>query len=585
MPARLPFPLHRFAMTGVLLVTAAVYVQSIAYDFVYDDLGQIVYNPKIKSWNLALTYFTSHVWSQDSSLALYYRPFYMLWLRVNYALFGLHASYWHLAAIGAHLLVCLLLYGFAWRLTRDRWVAVVSTLLFGLHPAHVESVGWVSGSTESLLASLVLGSLLCYWKHRDPANRSPRPWLLASLALAFCAALVKETAIITPTLILGYEWIFSLRKAGWKRRLWIAVRAALPYVVVSVAFLLMRTLALRSVMPPATKVGRMQILFAWPEAIEFYTRQALIPYHMTAFYRLLTVPHPGLQNFILPALLTLGGAGVLYYAGQRSRLLAFLGAWWVITLLPLLSVMFSNNIENLHDRYLYLPSVAICMALALALRKLLEMHFVKSALAGLLVLAGVYTFLTVRELRYWRNDLALAEHGMEVSPGHPIAPQLMGNVFIQEGAPSEAIPYFVDALNAMPSNVETLRSLAYCYSETGALPLAEDLAGKALAIRESDSQAHLVMGMIRLKQDRLEEAEVECRRSIALQRVPTGVRLCHYYLGNVLSAKGDKQGALREYRAELKNDARIDPAFSKARDRIAEIEQELGAGPTIKALP
>src|SRR5579871_3027723 len=83
-----------------LLGTAVVYAQSALFEFVYDDLGQIVYNPQIKSWALGLTYFKSHVWAQSSGIALYYRPAFMLWLTANYKLFGLNPLYWHLGVIG-----------------------------------------------------------------------------------------------------------------------------------------------------------------------------------------------------------------------------------------------------------------------------------------------------------------------------------------------------------------------------------------------------------------------------------------------------------------------------------------------------
>ena len=573
MPTRFRIPLYWFAVAAALLITAAAYIQSAFFEFVYDDFGQIVYNPKIKSWGLALTYFKSHVWSQSMGLAFYYRPLYMVWLRVNHSLFGLNPLYWHLAAIAVHLVVCLLLYFFVCRLAQDKWVAVVSVLLFGLHPAHVESVAWISGTTDSLLASLLLGSLLCYWKHRDATQRNPGRWLAASLLLAFFGALVKETAIIIPALIFSYEWIFCRRDVSRRVRLWASFRAAIPYAVVSFSFLLMRALALKSLTPPSTKVGRLSVLLAWPEAVAFYIGHALFPLHMSVFYKLVTVSRPGLQNFVLPVMLVLAAAAVLFYAGRRSRVWAFLGVWCAIMLIPILNVTLWNNAENLHDRYLYLPSVAVCIMLASLLAKLKELHYDKSALAALIVIAAGYAFVTVRELGYWMNDYVLAQHGIEVSPGHPIAPQLMGNVLIRQERIAEAIPYLVDALNAMPTNVDTLCSLGFCYSEINALPLAEECIGKAVAFRESEPRAHLVLAMVRLKQNRLEEAEAECRRGIELQRVPQSVTLFHYYLGNVLYAKGDVQGALREYRAELQNDAGLDPAFVKAQERVDEIER------------
>jgi hypothetical protein len=51
----------------------------------------------------------------------------------------------------------------------------------------------------------------------------------------------------------------------------------------------------------------------------------------------------------------------------------------------------------------------------------------------------------------------------------------------------------------------------------------------------------------------------------------------HYYLGNVLDAKGDLQGAIQEYRLEARNDSRIDPAAVMAMVRLNQIEKHVTA--------
>jgi Flp pilus assembly protein TadD len=240
-------------------------------------------------------------------------------------------------------------------------------------------------------------------------------------------------------------------------------------------------------------------------------------------------------------------------------------------LVPILNVTFWNGVENVHDRYLYLPSVAICMMLASGLSRLKQTHFMGGVVATSAI-AVAYACVTLLELPYWQNDYVLAQRGISVSPGHPIAPQLAGNVLIREQRMNEAIPYLVDALNAQSDNVDTLCSLSFCYSEINALPLAEESVSKAIALHPTEPRAHLLLGMVRFKQRRLSEAEAEIRRGIELQRVSTGVLMFHYYLGNVLYEKGDVQGAIREYRLETRNDSAIDPAALTALARIEQIE-------------
>jgi hypothetical protein len=566
-----------FALGVVLLVTVAALLQTASFDFAYDDFFQIVYNPRIQSWSSTWSNFTSHVWAHTGDQPLYYRPVFMLWLTANHALFGLNPLFWHLMAIALYVFSCILLFCFGWRLTNDRWIAIVAVLLFGLHPGHVEAVAWISGATEPLLAVFLLGSLLCYMKQRDSRDPGMTINMVASLVLACLAVLTKETALIIPGLIFSYELAFH-HASSWKERMWPAMRSALPYIPVSIGFLAVRALVLKGITPLHTTVGLRSVLLAWPQVIVFYTRHMLVPFHLSVFYNPLLVSHPGVRSFILPLLIASAGAASMYYGSRRSRVFAFLSMWCVVLLIPLLNVTLWNNFENVHDRYLYLPSIAYCLMLVMVLSRLKEMQYSKSVLAVLVAITAGYIFLTEHESQYWRSDYELGQHGITISPGHPIALQLVGNAYIRQGRTAEAIPWLVDSLQANPDNVQTLCSLSFCYFAAGALTLAEETVAKALALNGAEPRAHLLLGIVRLKQNRLAEAENEIRHGIQLQNqlTPGTAVLYHSYLGDVLYAKGDLRGAASEYRLELRNDPAMDPAVPTARARIDEIDAALG---------
>src|SRR5947209_745923 len=55
---------HHMWLGLALLLTALAYGATLEFQFVYDDLPQIVGNPVIHSWSNALGTFTHHVWSQ-----------------------------------------------------------------------------------------------------------------------------------------------------------------------------------------------------------------------------------------------------------------------------------------------------------------------------------------------------------------------------------------------------------------------------------------------------------------------------------------------------------------------------------------
>src|SRR2546423_985380 len=166
----------------VLAITLIAFIGSLHYDFVYDDVEQIVGNRYVHSWHFLPRFFTEHVWGHlnSNSPGTYYRPVFLLWLLLNHTAFGLQASGWHLTNVALHVLVTYMVYRLALRINLDRFSACVAALLFGLHPVHVEAVAWVSGGTEPLLAALFVPTFLCYLKARAP-EQPARRWLALSL--------------------------------------------------------------------------------------------------------------------------------------------------------------------------------------------------------------------------------------------------------------------------------------------------------------------------------------------------------------------------------------------------------------------
>src|SRR5215831_17753557 len=92
-------------------------------------------------------------------------------------------------------------------------------------------------------------------------------------------------------------------------------------------------------------------------------------------------------------------------------------------------------------------------------------------------------------------------------------------------------PICFDSLKAQPDNPDTLCSLGSSYLAINALPLAEESITRALAINKLSPRVRLLLGIIRFRQNRLDEAEVAIRQGIELQATPSSVMLFHYYLG------------------------------------------------------
>ena len=371
------------AITVVLALTFAVYSPTLRYQFVHDDRGQIVENPAVHSWRFVPTYFTSHVWSavMPAQLGNYYRPLFLLWLRINDAVFGNHAWGWHLTTILAHLLATFLVYLLALQLGISTMPAVLAALIFGLHPAHIEAVDWISGVTEPLLCVLLLGSLLSYIRWR---RRSASRWKLLSLALFACALGEKETALIFPGLLLAYDWLFpapaeiphrntvaepAASNAGRNLGAWCvaALRRIWSFFLLIALYIPARVYALKGFSHAVTPLRFAQLAFTWPSLIWFWIRHLIWPGGLTTFYDFPAVTHPTLTNFALPCIFDVLAAAALLASVRKSRVASFAALWLVLPLLPLLDLRVFVADDFAHDRYLYLPSLGFAILIAMAL--------------------------------------------------------------------------------------------------------------------------------------------------------------------------------------------------------------------------
>src|ERR1700730_9437191 len=150
----------------------AIYSPALNFQFVLDD-HRFVGDPRLQSPGHVWALFTSYVWAQVPSGPLsFYRPLFVLWMRLNFILSGMSSWGWHLLSVVKHVSVAVLLGLLVWKLLRDRVAALIAGTLFALHPAHTESVAWVT-VPDPLMSAAVLATLLLYLKYAERADSQP----------------------------------------------------------------------------------------------------------------------------------------------------------------------------------------------------------------------------------------------------------------------------------------------------------------------------------------------------------------------------------------------------------------------------
>jgi protein O-mannosyl-transferase len=543
---------------SLLVIVAAVlpYLASLRYGFVYDDDAQVLANAGIRSWHFVPAYFAKPIsFFTGVASAHYYRPMFFLWLRLNYFLWGTHAWGWHLATLALHMLVSLLVLAMFREYFEDPKWAAAGALIFAVHPAHVETVAWVSGCTDALLGLSLLGSV--YLWMRDCQASSPW-WRSGSLACCALALLAKETAVILPLIIffhalLGIPARGRLQEAG-RSRLAAALREAAPYAGVTAAYVMVRLWVLRGMPESPPWISKAQAFLTMPWLALFYVSHLTWPLKLSIFYDLPAVSGASGLLFWAPLVLLgtiLAGTWICYQRSGDKRI-AVAGLWFLLPLVPVLYIPFFQQDDCVHDRYLYISVLAVSLLVGI-LSEFLSKPEVRLKVGALrlvipVILAVCLVTVTVAQARPWENNLLLYINATRLAPRNAVARNNLANQYIARGRYQEAREMLNTLLEERPGMWLANYNYAFVNYRLGNLAIAEEYFRRAIRIDPSDADEHVYLGTTYFKEGRLPEAAEQVRQGIA--RKPDGTGF-HIVLGIILVQQGNLTNAREEMQKEL----------------------------------
>jgi tetratricopeptide (TPR) repeat protein len=533
------------ALFLIAAATILVYANSLSGEFVFDDLKQIVGNLQIHSWGNITHAFTSAVWDfqrDTSTLDLpppYYRPFFTIYLIVGYHWFGLWPAGWHLVSIAAHTGATVMVYYLAKRLLKDRLLAAITALLFGIHAAHAESVAWISGIPDPMMALFFIPSLIWYDRFRTEGRKR---FLWLSVAAFAVAVFCKETALCLPVFIAFWE--VCLKEGKFADRVKRTALILVPYAVVSVGYLAARIAVLGRIgwkHPASEMIPDYLIWMTAPFSLVSYIRHLALPYSLSIVYGTSFVKSLSDPRFVWPVVFLLALAILLWLVRRKLSREAWLGIGLiVIPLLPVLNLKVFHEEYVVQDRYLYLPSIGWCLLLALGFRWLLARQ--KQFATALLVIVVVFMgYSTIAQNRVWQSSAALWR---------------------------QAITY-------APNFWSTHYNLGLAHMNSKQYAAAEDELNRALKIKPLPV-IYNNLAMTYLAEGRTELVENNLKKALAMD--PTFLE-AHNNLGTLLYGRGDYQGSRNQFIAAL----RIDAASSAARFNLGLNEEALGNYPSAAA--
>ena len=564
--------LHQRGVTELLLGAVAfiVYAGTLAFGFVYDDRAQVLDNRIITSWSYVPGYFAHHVWYLiDPHFAPnYYRPIFLLWLKINYSLFALSPAGWHFASVAIHILATLQVFWLGKRLLKSHNAAAIAALIFAVHPVHVESVAWVSGITDPLMCVALLGSVLAFLRWQE--TRSVASYV-AAMVVGAGALASKEPAVVLPLLVGVSAWAATPRGSKLSR---VDRLALLPFVGLLIAYLAVRVHVIHGFSHPMGSASARQMLLTWPSAIVFYLRQLFAPYELSVFHDLPWVYSPLSARFVVPLAIIIAVLAIIVLAlrttTERKPLLAAL-AWISIPLFPMMDLRVYREGELVHDRYAYVASIGLAFFLVafaqILLQKLPEHVRFARARAVAIAFVAVFAALTFYNQSDWASDLLLFTHALKIAPDNNVAMTDLGTVYAERGDPHSlevAKGFFNKVIAHSDKNAGGYFNLGHAQYQLHDYVNAEKNIYRAVQLDPLYAPWWMHFAGVELRQGKLIEAEVAAREATRLAPEEIGF---HAALGAILLTARKTAEAEEQFNLEL----RLHPNNTEAKQGLAAI--------------
>ena len=592
-------------LLGLAVVTFGIYAQVIGHQFIaLDDPTYIKENPMV---NRGVT-LGGLAWAFTTFYAANWHPLTWISHMIDCQLFGLNAGRHLLVNALFHVANTLLVFWFLLRTTHARWPSALVAALFALHPLHVESVAWASERKDTLSTFFGLLSLIAYVRYAEAPLINRYAWVAVTLALGLLA---KPMLVTWPLvmLLLDYWPLRRLQKAevgGQRSTVSDLVVEKIPLFALVAASVITTFLA-------QSHGGAVRTFAAAPVALRLsnalvsYARYLLLtfwPHHLAVYYPLAPIGIPAWQ--IIGAAFLLIGITALCLFQRRIQPYLIVGwLWFLGTLVPVIGLVQVGG-QTMADRYFYVPSIGLFIALVFGLADIAKRWRVAPWLsAG--VTGGVLLILstlTNAQIQLWRDSFTLFEHTLAVTPPNLQIERNLALALGGTGRYDEAATHFERALQIDPNFYDGLVGMGVTREFQGGVPQAIDYFQAAIRSQPNAPTAHMQLGRALWKQNRDQAALEEMRRASELApedadiradfalglelvgRMPEAVeqfhkalRLnpnnaeAHANLGLALLTSGRTRESIPEFEAAL----RLNPSLENARKNLQQAQAKLAS--------
>jgi protein O-mannosyl-transferase len=519
--------------TLLLVLTALVaYLPAFSAGFIWDDPDYVLSNPNLRDLPGLL-----RTWTDPTSLPQWY-PLVHTTYFLEYQLWGLWSPGYHAVNILLHALGAILLHRLLLRLELPPAVALISALLWSLHPVQVESVAWVTERKNTL-------SFVFYMLAALALLREPHTLLLP--LLFYTAALLSKT--VTASLPAAYLLLVYYRNARITRA---DIAFTLPLFAVGAVMGLFTAYLERyhvGAFGPEWAFTPLDRCLIAGRAVVFYLHCLLYPVNLAFIYERWTINAALWWQYLFPASVVLGLLTLFLLRHRIGRGPFVALAFFVGTLIPALGFfnVYPHRYSFVADHFQHIASVGPLVLLGFLLARC--PRFVPAAV---LVVLGALTLLQTRvyrdELTLWTDTLAKNPNSwmVHVNLGitHDKLQAAARNPADQISHEQRAYDHMLTARRLAPHLPETHWNAGVAHANRGEFDAARTAFADALALDKDYVPALNSLALVELRQSNPAAAQRLLQHAVSVQ---PGFARAHFHLAQALRAQNQLDRAARQY--------------------------------------
>jgi len=394
----------------VLVATAAAYLPLLQFGFnvATDDYFFILLNPKVQD-----TSFTGMLKILTSMSTRYneYQPVTFLSLWLDHALWGLRPVGNFAAQICFHLVNVVLVFTFVRTLSGQSLLALMTALLFALHPLQVDTLAMLNQRENLLSTALALGAVSWYvaWK------RSGKWGYYGAAFLGFCLSLLADSPwLVLPVLLLAVD-VYQEERLSVK-----LLREKIPFFCVTALYAVLTVSGQESAgMTTPYHFGTLwsQVLLIILIVSDF-VGSFIFPFGLSTGYSY-SPAELSSYRIVLAVLLDSGLLILLIESWRRRwRPICFGLLWFGICIAPFSHIIPYQIVRADHDMYHALIGLAL-VASATIISALRLVQRRKGAVLAMGAMTTALAVLTLTQLQHYRTPYAYIQRFVDTQGWAP----------------------------------------------------------------------------------------------------------------------------------------------------------------------